>query len=293
MKALPPNISPQLASQIMRGDYGPWSNTAAAGAPVDGPPGGMNAPWVSEWRLGIVTAHGPATAAQSADYARRGLTDDQINDELAADPATADDATAPRYWVRLAMPDASVAAGGQFVAVTETKPGIAAVVRATNLAEPVTSHAIRTDDVQVVQLFRVIYPGPAMVSHWVFSLAPSEFRRRVRVTGSTQDGTNKRWKYTAVEVELTTVGYDGWTDKSGGATWAGGEPGAYVYNLAEEMNGASGTFGNGVSSTNLSGTFDVQPIPDDMIVTVTRHLTTEGEPVWWTNVANGIDGACS
>ncbi len=122
----------------------------------------------------------------------------------------------------------------------------------------------------------------------------------VRITAATQDGSNKRWKYEATEVDKTTAGYGGWTDLSGGRTATGATNGIYLYNLIEDQNGATGTYGNGVASTNLTGTFALQKIPTGTrvavllvktISTTTGSQTTTTEE-WFTSYVNGIDGEC-
>lgn len=112
------------------------------------------------------------------------------------------------------------------------------------------------------------------------------------ITGNTQDGTNKRWKYSWAEAVLSTAGYTGWTTKSGGRTGSSTDY-DYAYNRIEVINGASGAYGNGVSSTNLTGTFDIKPIPNGIPIRA-KIITPDDEskPSLWFAYANGVDGAC-
>jgi hypothetical protein len=107
----------------------------------------------------------------------------------------------------------------------------------------------------------------------------------VRITGSSQDGTNKRWSYDFIEVEQVAAGYGNWSDKSGGITGT-------MRNLLEDQNAASGIFGNGVDSANLTGSFDVQPIPTGTRVAIVKQVVISGVTQYWCSVANGIDGGC-
>lgn len=107
------------------------------------------------------------------------------------------------------------------------------------------------------------------------------------IGAATQDGANKRWTYPITEVEKTGAGYGGWTALDGGRTGT-------AYNRIEDINGSSGLFGNGVDSTNLTGTFDIQPCPEDVPVEITVvHRADDGSDEFWFSYENGVDGACS
>lgn len=115
----------------------------------------------------------------------------------------------------------------------------------------------------------------------------------VKLTAHTQDGTNKRWKYDWVEVEKTSTGYGGWTNVSGGRSGSGSDF-DYAYNSIENGNGASGLYGNGVNSTHLTGSLDIQPAPANTIVRgQIVYISGTDKPEVWFEYANGIDGACS
>lgn len=103
----------------------------------------------------------------------------------------------------------------------------------------------------------------------------------IRITGAAQDGANQRWNYTAQEVSSSTGAYGSWSVVSGG--WSGA-----ARNGVEEPNGASGLFGNGVNSANLSGTFALQRVPNGVVV-----LARLVGSVAWFDLANGVDGGCS
>jgi hypothetical protein len=105
-----------------------------------------------------------------------------------------------------------------------------------------------------------------------------------RISGATQDGTNKRWVYTFVELEKTSAGYNGWADKTSGRT-------GNCYNLIEDQNGATGTYGNGVASVNLVGTFTVKPCPTGTRIML-HAVDAGGTAEYWFSYENAIDGEC-
>jgi hypothetical protein len=119
---------------------------------------------------------------------------------------------------------------------------------------------------------------------------------RVRITAATQDGGNKRWKYSGEQVVKSAQGYGGFATVSGGLTFPTPGQVDYLYNHAEDMNGASGTYGNGVHSTNLASTgLDVVPFPTNRVVWA-RVDRPGGEgtlPEGWFDGDNGIDGPCT
>lgn len=106
-----------------------------------------------------------------------------------------------------------------------------------------------------------------------------------RVSGSSQDGSNKRWVYTFVELAQSAAGYANFTDKSGGRT-------GDAYNVIEAANGSSGTFGNGVTSSNLTGSLAIKPVPTGTRVML-RQFVLSGGNTFWFSYANGIDGGCT
>jgi hypothetical protein len=110
------------------------------------------------------------------------------------------------------------------------------------------------------------------------------------ITGHSQDGTNKRWLYAWSQAKKTTAGYGGWTAVTGGLS--GTTTSKIAYNRVENINAATGTFGNGVASTNLTGTFDVQPVPSGTPVRLKR-VVVAGVTEFWFSYESGIDGACS
>ena len=107
-----------------------------------------------------------------------------------------------------------------------------------------------------------------------------------RITASSQVGSTKKWTYTGTKVEKTSAGYGGWTDVTGPVT-------ATLYNTLEDQNGASGTYGNGILQSNLTGSFAMKPIPTGTRVFAQQITLTTGDTEWWiVNYANGVDGAC-
>jgi hypothetical protein len=113
--------------------------------------------------------------------------------------------------------------------------------------------------------------------------------RWFRIASSSQDGTNKRWTYTCKLQAKTATGYGGWSD-------SGTDTADYtLYNSIENGNGATGTYGNGVASSNLTGTFAVKPLGANARVkawpvTFTASGTSYTE--WWFSAVNQVDGAC-
>jgi hypothetical protein len=110
-----------------------------------------------------------------------------------------------------------------------------------------------------------------------------------KITNAAQDGTNKRWTYTAKRQAKTATGYGGWSNH------AADTADYTLYNSLENMNGATGLYGNGVNSANLTGTFAIQRIPNDAIVWATAVTFTTGGTTYteyWFESPNGIDGAC-
>lgn len=105
-----------------------------------------------------------------------------------------------------------------------------------------------------------------------------------RVSGSSQDGSNKRWIYTFVELSQSAAGYGNFTDKTGGRT-------GDAYNVIEAFNGSSGTFGNGVSSANFTGSITIKPVPTGTRIMLRQTVLTGGNTFWFS-YANGVDGAC-
>ncbi len=115
----------------------------------------------------------------------------------------------------------------------------------------------------------------------------------IRIGSATQDGSNKRWKYDWTEYEKSTAGYGGWTAVSGGRTGHSSTFG-YAYNGVEDGNGASGLYGNGVDSSNLTGTIDIQKVPPDQVIVFAEVVNpADGSlPELWFAYENGIDGDC-
>lgn len=102
-----------------------------------------------------------------------------------------------------------------------------------------------------------------------------------RITGATQDGSNKRWVYAGRLLTKTGAGYGGWTEG----------PIVTVYNLIEDPNGSTGTYGNGATQDELDaagGTFALRRIPNGVPVPVWR---VGGE--YWTSYENGVGGECA
>lgn len=114
--------------------------------------------------------------------------------------------------------------------------------------------------------------------------------RWFRITAATKDGTNYRWTFTAKIQEKTGAGWSGWTDS------ATDTANYTLYNGTEVPNGSTGTFGNGVSSTNLVGLYAVVPLGVGARVKAWPVTYVDGEgntqTEWWFSLVNQIDGAC-
>jgi hypothetical protein len=123
--------------------------------------------------------------------------------------------------------------------------------------------------------------GKWMIGRWG---ATSKATIDALIAGAVQDGSNKRWVYSFVEAEKTSTGYGGWTTKAGGID-------GDCYNRAEEINGATGLMGNGVTLP-LVGSFDIQPIPDGTPVRLEIVPVVGDDPEYWFSMPNGIDGSC-
>ena len=106
------------------------------------------------------------------------------------------------------------------------------------------------------------------------------------VSAYSQVGSNKQWTYTVTRQVKESAGYGGWGDDSDGFSYT-------CYNMAEDGNGSSGLMGNGVDTANLTGTYDVQPIPAGRAVVVFETSLVDGTTEYWiVGDPNGIDGAC-
>lgn len=112
-----------------------------------------------------------------------------------------------------------------------------------------------------------------------------------RITDATQDGSNKRWKYSFVEVIKASAGYTGWRDKDDGIEGSA-VTGVFAFNGIEDQNGSSGLYGNGVESSDLTGTFDIQPVPDGTRVFIHSRFDFDGVAEYWFTYANGVTGDC-
>ena len=108
---------------------------------------------------------------------------------------------------------------------------------------------------------------------------------RVSAYATTANGS--QWTYTLVELVKSTAGYGGWTDHSNGYEYD-------AFNENEDQNPAiGGLMGNGVDTTNLVGTYWVQPIPVGTRVTVKDVPLADGTTEHWIiGMPSGVDGAC-
>jgi hypothetical protein len=121
------------------------------------------------------------------------------------------------------------------------------------------------------------------------------WEKRVKVLSAAQDGANKRWTYSVQEVGMG-LGASFWA-----AAFTPFGAAFSAFNLNERANlGATGMNGNGIMGSNLTGTFDLKPVPPGAIVIVEwfPRLTVLGGALTgdWvitrSGLANGVDGAC-
>lgn len=108
-----------------------------------------------------------------------------------------------------------------------------------------------------------------------------------KITANSTDGTN-RWSYTFAEVYQSAAGYDHWDTVADGLTGT-------ARNTLENMNGASGMLGNGVTVANLiagDADFALSPCPINAVVRVFR-VDAAGTDTYWFTYANGVDGGCA
>jgi hypothetical protein len=210
-----------------------------------------------------------------------------------AGPKSEADKTNNSYWIAPQRPDPSLSYGDALTLVDENIPDVADIFLATNLGEVSTSHSLATDETLHVILFRVTLGTFPTITHWFFSVSPPS-RIWIRIGAATQDGSNKRWKYDWVEYKKATAGYGGWAIVSGGRTGPTSATG-YAYNTVENGNGASGTYGNGVQSSNLTGSIDIQKVPPNQVIALASIVyPLDGSlPELWFSYENGIDGSCT
>jgi hypothetical protein len=110
-----------------------------------------------------------------------------------------------------------------------------------------------------------------------------------------------QWQYTFQEVSKSKAGYSGWTPLAGGREGA-------AYNWVEEPNHHDGLLGNGVNTSNLSGTgLKPQPVTSNVIVRMFAvHVPAvpaddkanppkpevPAKTEYWFAYENGVDGSC-
>jgi hypothetical protein len=118
-----------------------------------------------------------------------------------------------------------------------------------------------------------------------------ESGRWFKIASGSQDGSNRRWTYTAKRATKTAVGHGGWSnDAVDTADYT-------LYASVSQANGTSGTYGEGIAAANLTGSgFDLVKLGANAVVwalpvhfTVSEVAYTE----WWiANVVHQPDGTC-
>ena len=108
-----------------------------------------------------------------------------------------------------------------------------------------------------------------------------------RIVSATQDSTNIRWTWTAKKSVKATPGYGGWADSvADTADYT-------LYNGIDNPNGATGTYGSGLVSTNLTGTFQHVPLAAGAIVhAIAVTVASDGSSEWWIDRVLMVDGGC-
>lgn len=134
-------------------------------------------------------------------------------------------------------------------------------------------------------LKRLLQPHLGLVNDRNHS-SPSDGACWFRITAATQDGSNMRWVYSMTEVYKSGVGYNAWTDVPGGLTTTKG------YNGIEDQNGATGTYGVNIASTDLTGTFALKPLYTGVRVRAWPIVNTSNDVEWWFAATNQVNGAC-
>jgi hypothetical protein len=87
---------------------------------------------------------------------------------IATGPNNEADLTGNEYWVRYQRPVYDDEEG-RVIIDDETKPGIAAVIRAMNISENFDSHDQRTNGTAYVQIYKVVYPACPSIALWYFT----------------------------------------------------------------------------------------------------------------------------
>jgi len=144
----------------------------------------------------------------------------------------------------------------------DAEPKELRVVRASNLAEHVTqTHAVRENVGILVHVYSVVVDtADGSAKHYFFYHEPGPIP--AKITGSTQDGSNKRWEYTATQVFKTSAGYEGWGTEGDRLTTT-----FTCYNTAEDGNDSSSS---------------AEALLDNTIVFLVPVFIDEGNEVeWW------------
>jgi hypothetical protein len=116
-----------------------------------------------------------------------------------------------------------------------------------------------------------------------------------RISSATRQGLNWRWVYTGIMQAKATPGYGGWADLDATTHT--------LFNEAENSNGTSGTYGNGVNQSDLNaanqpvgtqqpGTYAIRQIPVGTLVSC-KEVPVGAINEWWiVGMPNGVTGRC-
>lgn len=115
------------------------------------------------------------------------------------------------------------------------------------------------------------------------------------IDGHTQDGSNAAWFYGWAVAELADQGRGHFQAKTGGVSGTSTDPDKRAINVSEEINGASGPTGAGVTLPLPDG-LTFEPIPDGSPVRMRREIAISGKVqyvITAIGAPNGIDGTCT
>jgi hypothetical protein len=108
------------------------------------------------------------------------------------------------------------------------------------------------------------------------------------IQSSAKDGSNFRWRYQVQQAVKSGLEWAGWTVATGAQS-------VTAYNFNEVKNGAAGTFGNGMQSSDFAGTlFQLVPLPNGTPVKCRRYIVQDGSGMveWWFEDPSSASGGC-
>lgn len=146
-------------------------------------------------------------------------------------------------------------------------------------------HSRKTDDIVTGNVIGYAPDGRFIVA---VTDGGGDSGRWFRIVSSTRvDTYSSRWIYTARRVIKYFAGYGGWMDDmTDTADYT-------LYNGIDDFSNLSGTYGNGVSWSNLIGSFAPVPLGVGAKVhAMPVKVVYTGETEWWIDRVGQIDGRC-